>query len=263
MGPLDMPQTSTEENTVNSLSNEANSIEKSDNVTENDKVVVPSKRGRELIEAVEQIVNDVECDYEAELSKKKEELFKSQQDLRTTTRELAMLRRQITSLRTKHDHLAEANQRVVNLEQALNEETALAQSLASAGSEANFSRSDAPLTNEDADAIMDVPETATDQALDSEIRALQFRINAYTRNDADLRSQIIKLQNHAAERELQCKRLIATCCNVPLDRVDGLLDPLMQAVDADGSDIDLARVAGFMSRVKQQEGWEMHNRGDA
>ncbi|CEJ04005.1 hypothetical protein RMCBS344292_17975 [Rhizopus microsporus] len=54
------------------------------------------------------------------------------------------------------------------------------------------------------------------------------------------------------EKEMQCKRLIAACCNLPIEKIDDLVEPLTLAIESDPPDLDLARVIGFMDKVKRQ-----------
>ncbi|KAI9328025.1 hypothetical protein DFJ73DRAFT_129880 [Zopfochytrium polystomum] len=50
-------------------------------------------------------------------------------------------------------------------------------------------------------------------------------------------------------QELLCRKIIAACCNVSLDSVDDLLDPLLAAVESDDVDLDLGSVSDFMSKA--------------
>ncbi|KAG5462513.1 MAG: hypothetical protein BJ554DRAFT_4819 [Olpidium bornovanus] len=238
-----------------------------------------------LCSAVEAIMNNVEKKYEAELSGRKEELTKTQQNLRSSTRELAVLRREVDALEAKHDLFADVRNRKAALEQAVKEEDEETRQLLAAGAipadvvATDTVASDAAervpsVTSQPPSSAFPPPATAIEdaaagtptgisptprasggeQSLMNEVRALRARVDAYQHNSVELRSKISLLETSAAERETKCKRLIATCCNLPIDAVDSMLPQLMQAVDADGSDINLSRVAGFMSCVKQQEG---------
>ncbi|KAJ3194496.1 transcriptional regulator swi6 [Irineochytrium annulatum] len=69
----------------------------------------------------------------------------------------------------------------------------------------------------------------------------------------------------ASIRELQCKRIIAACCSIPLEAVDGILDSLLEAVESEvGGDLDLSVVATFLSRTNAstRQG-EMRDAGSA
>lgn len=283
--------------------------------------IVPSKRGREIVTAVQQIVDDLETEFTSEISVKTQEVQDTQAQLRQATKELAEARRHITVLRQQALAIVEAQQRVRNLENGLLEYTS--------DDDADFNRNTVVVSPEnvedvDVDAFFSVPDSGfagsededldeldasraeidadkenqgngyrhesptpmraapsgplvnpagmplsrraqppnggpvdqqkKEQDLHQEIRLLRARLNAYVRNDALLRDEINVLRSQSTERELNCKRLIATCCNVPLDQVDDLLGPLTQAVESDGKEIDLGRVAGFMNRVRVQSG---------
>ncbi len=38
-------------------------------------------------------------------------------------------------------------------------------------------------------------------------------------------------------------------CGIPIEQVDGSLDSLVQAMESDGYNLDMKRVAGFMNKV--------------
>ena len=115
--------------------------------------------------------------------------------------------------------------------------------------------------NEDIDGLFNVPELhvpddATEEQkkkkLDEYIRNIQAKVKAYRTNDEALRNEIDKLQNDYVAKEMECKRLIAACCNLPIDKIDDLVEPLTLAIESDPPDLDLARVIGFMDKIRRQ-----------
>lgn len=115
--------------------------------------------------------------------------------------------------------------------------------------------------NEDIDAQFAVseltlPENATEEEkkklLEEYVKNLQAKVKAYTTNDQELQKEIKELKDQFIEKELQCKRLIAACCNLPIDKIDDLVEPLTLAIESDPPDLDLARVIGFMDKIRRQ-----------
>jgi hypothetical protein len=114
---------------------------------------------------------------------------------------------------------------------------------------------------EDIDTLFNVPqlhhvEDATEEErkrqLESYVKNVQTKVKAYRTNDQTLIREIERLQKNFTEKELQCKRLIAACCNLPMDKIDDLVEPLTLAIESDPPDLDLARVIGFMDKIRRQ-----------
>jgi len=58
------------------------------------------------------------------------------------------------------------------------------------------------------------------------------------------------LQGVSAEKEFQCKKIVALCTGVPVDKIEDMLENLVIAVESEAPVIDLGRVSGFMQKVK-------------
>ncbi|OZJ04070.1 hypothetical protein BZG36_03402 [Bifiguratus adelaidae] len=240
---------------------------------------VASKRGKDLLTTVEQIVSDLDGEYSVKLRQKQREIDETQHKLHGATRELAEARKKLSDYRQQAQQLAEAQQKIKNLETAIDNE--LAVDLA-AGSNVdtdkdNFRdevetffngttttpniKSDSEGKENDAtrEPLKNTNGATREQRLEKHVRSLQARLSAFMKNEAELRAQITTMRSQSTEREMQCKRLIATCCNIPLEQVDDLIQPLMQAVESDGRDLDLSRVAGFMTKIRGQENLYLGN----
>lgn len=207
--------------------------------------------------------------------------------LRQATAELSETRRSIKQYRTQSLQLTEAQHKIKNLEQALEEETKKARSLPGyAGLER---RKDGSLVDDvDVDAHFAVPSSASSAAkkatetdhgsngttspaeeasvtattslttkeaeLQEEVLRLKARIHAYEQHSRELSNELVEIKDKSLDKELQCRKVISICCSIPLEKVDEMLVPLTLAVESDGASLDLSRVAGFMSKVKQQDG---------
>ncbi len=184
-----------------------------------------------------QLVEEMNVIYSQELKSKQERLQETHAQLRDMTRELAETRRQNLLLKQQNNRLPELLHRIHNLEQYLNEELAKNQ------------------------PIMKLPDIALDANYESKSKneLLQECLNlrevvaAREAVEAQLRSDIIQLRGESGSQELHCKKIIAACCNVPIESVEGLIGPLLNAIESDDDPMDMSQVAAFMSRVKQQE----------
>ncbi|KAF9583875.1 transcriptional regulator swi6 [Lunasporangiospora selenospora] len=228
-----------------------------------------SKRGKEIMSVVQKMVDELDVEFTQEIVSRQGQLQDTQEQLRRATRELTDTRRGIKQFRDQAQHLAEAHQKIKNLEQALEEESQKTRQQKGYTSKLRSS-------NNDIDNLLDVKKQSAasqgdsgsnltttlpefdpvtrEKVAEQELIQLRSRVHAYQKNDEELSQELLEMRGKSSAKELQCKKVIAICCNIPLEKVDELLVPLTLAVESDGASLDLTRVAGFMSRVKQQEG---------
>lgn len=241
-----------------------------------------------LITVVQKMLDELDGEFSHEIMARQGQLQDALGLLRQATAELSETRRSIKQYRTQSLQLTEAQHKIKNLEQALEEETKKARSLPGyAGLER---RKDGSVVDDvDVDAHFAVPsssassaakkETETDNGsngttspaeqasvtastssttkeaeLQEEILRLKARIHAYEQHSKELSNELVEIKDKSLDKELQCRKVISICCSIPLEKVDEMLVPLTLAVESDGASLDLSRVAGFMSKVKQQDG---------
>lgn len=58
------------------------------------------------------------------------------------------------------------------------------------------------------------------------------------------------LQGASAEKEFQCKKIVALCAGIPVDKVEEMLENLVIAVESESQVVDIGRVSGFMQKVR-------------
>ena len=202
-------------------------------------------------------------EYGTQLSQRDQELKLIQDELDAATKELETTRKALEDKQTQSQQLVEAQQKIRNLQVALQGEwdgisTTLPANNTTAIDEIDEKQDiDAlflPLTPENSQQQQQKGEGSTSrtQQLEQQIRLLESRIASYTQNDQDLRTELQGLKAQSAEKELQCKRLIAACCNLPIEKIDDLVEPLTLAIESDPPDLDLARVIGFMEKIRRQ-----------
>ncbi|KAF9090451.1 transcriptional regulator swi6 [Mortierella sp. AD031] len=226
------------------------------------------KRGKEVMHVVQKMVDELDVEFSQEIMARQGQLKDTQSLLRNATRELTETRRSIIDYRAQAQQVAEAQQKIKNLSISLEEETQRTRNQKGFNSKLHPS-------GEDVDLLFDVrkpnsastttatglPEGGGDHDIKTRERLaeddlifLRSRVYAYQKNDEELAVELAEAKSKTSANELLCKKVIAICCNIPLDKVDEMLVPLTLAVESDGASLDLSRVAGFMSRVKQQEG---------
>ncbi|OAD69883.1 apses-type HTH transcription regulator [Phycomyces blakesleeanus NRRL 1555(-)] len=215
----------------------------------------PSQRGREIVSTVQRIVDALDEEYSGQLTERDQELQQTQEEFERVTKQLDETRKTLEERQAQSQQLSETYQTIRDLEGALQTGWAeLEEILQNRGDMPHPDMIDSFDENEDIDALFDVPVTDTEDPnqLQLQVQMLQARIEAYKRNDKDLESDIQSLRTQAADKEMHCKRLIAACCNLSIDKIDELVKPLTQAIESDPPDLDLARVIGFMEKIKRQ-----------
>lgn len=98
-----------------------------------------------------------------------------------------------------------------------------------------------------------IEKSTKERKLEKKIKSLQNQIDSSAKTidklKLDLETTILK----SKQKEMEYRRLIAASCNLPIEKVDGLIAPLTLAIESDPPDLDMARVIGFMERLKRQQ----------
>ncbi|KAF9401920.1 transcriptional regulator swi6 [Mortierella sp. AD011] len=225
----------------------------------------PAKRGKDLMNVVQRMVDELDLEFSHEIMARQSQLQDAQAQLRQSTSELSNTRRTIKQCRAEVLQLTEAQQKIKNLEQSLEEETRKTQGqkgYTSAPHQKETVNEDIdqlfctpvrPSPRVDADESSGSTEKERELTAQDEILMLKARILAYEQNEKELAQEFAVAKDQSLGRELQCRKVISICCNIPLEKVDEMLVPLTLAVESDGASLELSRVAGFMGKVKKQD----------
>lgn len=215
-----------------------------------------------IFPVVQKLVDELDLEFSQELLARQNQLKDTQTQLRQATRELTETRKTIKQCRVQVQQLEEAHQKIKNLELSLEEESQKTRNHKGYASKLrgnddidlmfNVRKPTLPLPNT-TNSSLDTSDASRLGLIEQDVIQLKSRIYAYERNDEELSRELADSQSKTSANELLCKKVIAICCKIPLDKVDDMLIPLTLAVESDGASLDLTRVAGFMSRVKQQE----------
>ena len=180
------------------------------------------------------MIQGLGSDFATEVKSKQDALDVTQVHLRAATRELSEQRRQIQHWQARCGELDQTTQRVRNLERALADEDGFdwtgrteldgsdAGSTAGPAFQARGSAStmtgiggavDMP-ANLDVDPTIPLGDTAATLVRLRRLKAWHSRVEQLM--EARMRS----LQGASAEKEFQCKKIVALCTGVPIDKVE-------------------------------------------
>ncbi|KAG0319349.1 transcriptional regulator swi6 [Dissophora globulifera] len=238
-------------------------------VTDTSKEVTATKRGKEVMSGM--------CAFVwlplPEIVSRQGHLQDTQALLRQATRDLTETRKMVHQCRAAVQKLEEAQQKIKNLEMSLEEESQRTRSTRGYSSVLRNSsgRSSGP-GGDDIDQLFGAQQpqdqlllqqqllkqhatldSVRENTVEQDVIQLRSRVFAYQRNDEELSLELAETRSKTSASELLCKKVIAICCKIPLEKVDDMLVPLTAAVESDGASLDLSRVASFMTRVKKQE----------
>uniref|UniRef100_A0A060TE08 ARAD1D11814p n=1 Tax=Blastobotrys adeninivorans TaxID=409370 RepID=A0A060TE08_BLAAD len=210
-----------------------------------------AQRRKESIEAVNKLIQGLETDFGREIESKQTQITSVHAQLREATSRLSSRRERLEHVKSTNNRLIELERSSMNLERAINEEDQAFRDKCS-----NVS----PLIdfdgNFDPDEPFRVPTAAYGTTGPNNYNGLppavilRARIAAYKRNQSKLESLGNELRNRSAALEHKFRKVVSLCTGVEEDRVDSLLDGLVQAVQSDRDDVDVTRVACFLRKVE-------------
>lgn len=176
--------------------------------------------------AVQLMVDRLEEEYQDQLRRKDKEALRREQELKLVKYELKEALKRLELPTTVQ--LAEARKRIRELEdEVFRFESKKIES--TDGADNNGSANDV---------------TSKDKL----IKSLQHQLDTSLQTIEQLKQEIELVK----EREMEYKRLIATCCNTPLEKLDILIKPLTLAIENDPPDLDMTRVIGFMEKLQRR-----------
>ncbi|BGP47665.1 transcriptional regulator swi6 [Rhodotorula kratochvilovae] len=225
----------------------------------------PVQASSDVLRSLSDTLSALSSSFDAELQAKADALAAKKATLRALASELADARGALAHWRAEAALADDAAQRVQNLARALDAEDAFdwtgrteidgspASQLAGPGfayrgPESTLRNLPSGMSIEfDADPAL--PET--DGGVSGEALVHLLRLQAwYERVEGLMKQRLERLEGGNGELEGKLRRIVASCCGVEEDKVDAMLDGLVRSLESDPSAMDLPRVAGFLSRVK-------------
>ncbi|KAJ4469527.1 transcription factor [Lentinula aciculospora] len=72
----------------------------------------------------------------------------------------------------------------------------------------------------------------------------------HVRLEALMEERLKHLRGMSAEKEHMCRRIVALCTGMAVDKVEDMLDNLVIAMESEANIVDIGRVSGFMQKVR-------------
>ncbi|KAI9464262.1 hypothetical protein F5148DRAFT_1210233 [Russula earlei] len=225
---------------------------------------VPAQKSQDVIADMTTMIQSLSADFAAEIKTKQDNLDVTQAHLRAATRELSEQRKQIQVWQARCSELDQVMQRIRNIEHALVDEEKFdwtgrtdldgRDAVESAGPA--FRRRGQNSTMAGLGGLVDVsfsfdaePTMPVGDSPTSLIRLKRMK-TWHVRMEALVRQRLESLRGASAEREFQCKKIVALCTGAPVDKVEEMLDDLVVAVESETQVVDIGRVSGFMQKVR-------------
>ena len=180
------------------------------------------------------MIQGLSTEFQGELKAKQDTLDVTQAHLRAATRELAEQRKQITVWQSRCGELDQISQRVRNVEKALTDEdqfdwtgrTDLNGSDARDSAGPAFQRKGSNSTMVGIGGAVDIsfsvdaePPMPTTDSVASLIRLRRLNM-WHLRMEELMKTRLKGLQGASAEKEYQCKKIVALCTGIPIDKVE-------------------------------------------
>lgn len=197
----------------------------------------PVQKSNEIIAAMTTMVQNLSSDFSAEIKSKQDAFDVIQAHLRAATRELAEQRKQIQVWQTKCGELDRYLQRVRNLDQALHDEDRFdwtgrltvdgldAGQTAGTAFKWRGTNSTMVALAGSVDISFDLGEAFAEPTLptgDSMASLVRLRrLKMWHQRAEDLmEARLRNLRGASAEKEFQCKKIVAMCTGVAIDKVE-------------------------------------------
>ncbi|KAG5654376.1 hypothetical protein H0H81_003834 [Sphagnurus paluster] len=224
----------------------------------------PVQKSQDVIADMTTMIQGLSTEFQSEIKSKQDALDVTQAHLRAATRELAEQRKQVSAWQARCGELDQINHRMRNVEKAIVDEeqfdwtgrTDLDGNDArdTAGPAFQFRGSNSTMIGIGGSVDISVnvdaePPIPTGDSVATLIRLRRLKI-WHLRMEELMKARLKTLQGASAEKEYQCKKIVALCTGIPIDRVEGMLENLVVAVESETQGVDIGRVSGFMQKVR-------------
>lgn len=235
-----------------------------------------------LINNIQSLLNTISQDYDMEIKQHNEQLAKLHSDLSAQRELLASSRDKLAKSRQLRDEYSQLTEQVANIRHAINEEDANFKKVSAVlGIDdetfdmAEFD-ADEPfridfiyeflekkLQTEYHGDLQQLLESKSLESLAAQLLEensgkeeiippailLRARICAYERNEENLNKTLNEVHERQADLEGRFRRVLSLCLKVDEDKVDGMLDGLLQAISTeDPEDVDTDEMQDFLKK---------------
>ncbi|KAG5355063.1 Start control protein [Yarrowia sp. B02] len=212
-------------------------------------------RSKDILQTIISSIEGLDTDFSAEMAGRSRAAEQAHAELRGATNALSEARQRLENLKNLSSKRDAMLKRAMNLERALHDEDAKFQA-GSNGADVSFEGNfdaDQPfrtrqLFQAPRDKEWSVQEMSAVEVPSQQV--LQARVRAYRKNQAELEQTSGELRGRSTELEHKFRRVIALSTGVAEDKVDELLEGLVQAVESDSGEVDINRVAGFLRKLE-------------
>ncbi|KAG6844773.1 hypothetical protein H0H87_003891 [Tephrocybe sp. NHM501043] len=223
----------------------------------------PVQKSQDVVADMTSMIQTLSADFQAEVKTKQDALDVTQAHLRAATRELAEQRKQVNTWQSRCGELDQITHRMRNVEKAIVDEdqfdwtgrTDLDGNDArdTAGPAFQWRGSNSTMVgiggSVDISFNLDAePPIPTGDSVANLIKLRRLKI-WHLRMEELMSARLKTLQGASAEKEYQCKKIVALCTGIPIDKVEGMLENLVIAVESESQGVDIGRVSGFMQKV--------------
>lgn len=217
------------------------------------------------------IFAQAEADFQAEMTEKEEVLNKTNAALKESGSSLAEERKKLDELQTRAGEKDELMQKVKNLKRFNEEVRQQLSSTSQVQENIQIGEADKGLDLDgkvgridqlfpggvnDLNMSMNQEQITLLTSLER-AEVLTGRVQAYQTHNALLENEARGLKGRSSELEERYRKIISLCTGTPEDKLDDLLDGLVQAVISEQKDmassVDLSRVRDFLRMVQQGE----------
>ncbi|KIJ20891.1 hypothetical protein PAXINDRAFT_66463 [Paxillus involutus ATCC 200175] len=223
----------------------------------------PVQKSQDIIGDMTAMIQNLSTEFSAEIKSKQDSLDVTQAHLRAATRELSEQRKQIQLWQSRCGELDQVHQRIRNLEKAIGEEDSFdwtgrtdlsgkdGRELAGPAFQWRGPTSTMAGVAGSMDITFNVetePPIPTTDSVASLIRLTRLKM-WHLRMEQLMEARLRSLQGASAEKEYQCKKIVAVCTGIPIDKVEDMLENLVVAMESEAQVVDIVRVSGFMQKV--------------
>ncbi|KAI5779229.1 hypothetical protein EDC01DRAFT_308917 [Geopyxis carbonaria] len=224
------------------------------------------QKREDIVHSMKEVIAGIEKEFQGEIELKQEQVSSTLNQLREATLRLGKERDSMNQLRQRSRENAELRQHCRNLRRAIEEENArFSETFTSTNgdmaivvsgkqsADAAYALQTQLLAPVDTISNLSSQQLEYVKSLPSSV-TLKARLRAYRLNDDALKDKAARLHDRSTELEEKFRRVVALCTGVEDDRVDSLLEGLVQAVESDPGEVDTARVTSFLRKVDESVG---------
>ncbi|KNZ74534.1 Start control protein cdc10 [Termitomyces sp. J132] len=224
----------------------------------------PVQKSQDVIADMTTMIQSLSSDFQSEVKTKQDTLDVTQAHLRAATRELAEQRKQVGMWQSRCGELDQITHRMRNVEKAIVDEDQFdwtgrtdlegndARDTAGPAFQWRGLNSTMVGIGGSVDISFNVDVEPPIPIVDSPAALIRLRRLKiwHLRMEELMKARLKTLQGASAEKEYQCKKIISLCTGIPIDRVEGMLENLVIAVESETQGADIGRLSGFMQKAR-------------